>query len=137
MSERNELYHKILYFFFQDYIFGLPESERKKFVARGFFGKLKSILITIILSQKRKATTREVDKLRPVLTEKKWVFVFGKNNYEATKFLGDEGFVFVTDSKRKYHSQHDIILLPIRRKLRSFISFFSLVKHLKDVERKR
>lgn len=135
-SKKNEGYHQILYFFFQDYIFQLPEEERRKFIERGFFRKIKAALITLALSQKRNASEIEVERLKPVLTGKKWVFVFGRNNYEATKFLGDDGFVFVTDSRRNYQTTHDVVLLPIRRKLTNFLRFFSLMNYLSKTEKK-
>jgi len=132
-----EIYHKILYFYFQDYIFHLPDSEREKFVQQGLWRKLKAITIAIYLSQKKRASSKSIDEMRSVLEGKKWVFVFGKNNYEATKFLSSNGFVFISDSKRNYKTEHDIFVLPVRRRLRYFFSFIPVIRYLLSTEGKR
>jgi hypothetical protein len=132
----NSVYHQLLYFYFQDYIFQLPEAERSKFTQRRFFGKLRSCLLTIALAIKNRNSSNPTS-LHQALANKKWVFVFGKNNYESTRFLADADFVFVSDSTRKYKADHPIVLLPIKRRLKNYFKFFSLLKYLRSKEGER
>jgi len=135
---RNEVYHKILYFFFQDYFYELPRHERIKFSRVGFLGKLYNILITIYLAVKEAVQFKSHGSdENSILKGKHWVFVFGKNNYESTKFLRSNEVVFVTDKFRSFNHSDNIIVLPYARSLKSFLSFFKIFSYLKRVEGNR
>jgi hypothetical protein len=126
-----EIYHSILYIYFQKYFFRLPEQERKKFVAKGVMSKIRSIFITLALNRKRSfLVKRQPASIRHELQGRNWVFVFGKNNYEATKFLANSGFVLVTDRQRDFNKSHPIIELPLRIKWRDYLNFFSIMLFL-------
>lgn len=135
---RNEVYRKILYFYFQDYFYSLPKHERIKFSRPGIFGKLYNILVTLFLVLKESVqSTSHGRRDNPSLTRKHWVFVFGKNNYVSTKFLKGEGVVFVTERVRSFNESDKIIVLPYTRSLKSFLGFFNLVSFLKKMEGER
>jgi len=130
-----EFYHKLLYFYFQDYIFELPEYEKRKYIREGFFAKLKMMAIGLLLNFKEVFKKPELDP--SPLYNSNWVFVFGKNNYDATNFLEEDNFVFVTDRKRIFSNSEGIIQLPHRVKFRHYIKFISIFFLLLKIEGKR
>lgn len=134
---RNEIYWKILYFYFQDYFYSLPKHERVKFSSTNFVGKVYNMLITLYMVVKenwRSLFSNKNDYER--LTGKHWVFVFGKNNYVSTKFLKNEEVVFVTERFRSFNQADGIITLPYVRRLRHFFIFFNLLLFLKKKEKR-
>jgi hypothetical protein len=132
----NQLYHKLLYFYFQDYIFDLPEYEKNKYISEGFFGKIKMMVIALLLRIKEAVVNRPVSVV-PRIYGSNWVFVFGKNNYDATNFLTADDFVFVTDKKRIFQNSEDIIQLPYRVKFRHYLNFLPLYFYLLKMEGRR
>ncbi|MFZ5969967.1 MAG: hypothetical protein ACOYXA_00075 [Bacteroidota bacterium] len=128
---RNQLYHKILYFYFQEYIFRIPQAEREKFIGTHFWAKVRHMLLALLLSRRRARTYPALEKQ---IKGKRWVFIFGKNNYEATRFLADAGFVFVTESPRSFKHDHEIFLLPVRRRLTDFFRFIPTYLYLRKHE---
>ncbi len=135
MNRRNEIYRKILDFYFQDYFYALPKHEREKFSSLSFFGKLYNMLLTVYMVIKENwlfSSNKKNDAEK--LAGKHWVFVFGKNNYTSTKFLKREEVVFVTDRFRSFNHADEIIELPYIRRLRDFLIFFNLLSFLKKKE---
>lgn len=127
---KKEKYRKILDFYFTDYISNAPRHERNKFVASGFFGFLRSIAITLYLNSKR---NRKVDQRATNFAGKKWVFIIGKNNYEATSFLAEAGFVFTTERIRPFTHEFPVFELPVRIFFKAYFwyppLFLYLLKH--------
>lgn len=71
------------------------------------------------------------------LHSKPWVFCIGKNNYEATSFLKDEGFSFTTDRNRPFQAEAMIFELPIQISVWSYFHYFPLLLYLLRKEGRR
>lgn len=127
-SDLNEKYHSILSFYFTDYLSGLPEEERLKFVSSGLIRKLRSILVTIVLNFKR--TRRAKKNAANGLANGKWIFIIGKNNYDATEFLIKEDFVFTTERLRIFQATEPIVELPVKIMFSHYMRYFTLLYYL-------